>query len=179
MPDSDQIHSEALRNGMGDATVFPTAAKPQEEASYRIISYSGRDLPESYHGLVYSKWLRSLRHGNDYFKLIDAQAFYKAYGPYISMTLHRPEAIVRLAVLTDDPDVVLGFSVSRETILDYVHVLRIRLKVPTGIDVIDYRRRGIGTALMPQGITSFTHITRTWLTIWGSKFGSWKFNPFA
>lgn len=148
-------------------------------SAYTVVQYSGKDLPASYRGLIYSKWLRSLRHGNDYFKLIDGKSYYESYSAYISMLLLKPECVVRLAVLADDRDVVLGFSVSRGTVLDYVHVLRIRLKVPTGFDVTDYRRHGIGTKLIPKGIDTFTHITKTWLIVWGNKFPQWRFNPFA
>lgn len=152
---------------------------PQESdlASYKVIAFRGGLLPEQYKGVVYSKWLRSLRYGNDYFKLIDAPAYYEAYHRYISNILKH--AVVRLAVLSDDADVVLGFSVTRGTILDYVHVLRIRLKVPTGISVVDYRGRGIGKSLVPDNIEAFTHITKMGLIIWGNKYSHWKFNPFA
>ncbi len=73
---------------------------------------------------------------------------------------------MKLAVLTDDRDVVLGFSVSRGKVLDYVHVQK------------DLRKQGIGTALIPLGIDTITHLTKSALPIWGSKYGSWKFNPF-
>ncbi len=126
--------------------------------------------------MIYSKWLRSLRFGNDYFKLADAAAYYEAYQRYITNILQ--VATVRLAVISDDEDVVIGFAVVRNNILDYVHVLRLRLKSITGFDVVDYRRRGIGTKLVPKNIDTVTHLTRTALTIWGSKYSHWKFNPF-
>ncbi len=136
-------------------------------STYTVISYPADHLPEEYRGLVYSKWLRSLRYGNDYFKLIDAKAYYTAYHRLITRILEMADATVRLAVLTDDHDVVLGFSVSRAEVLDYVHVHK------------HHRRLGIGTNLVPRGIEEITHVTRTGLTIWGSKYLRWKFNPFA
>jgi GNAT superfamily N-acetyltransferase len=117
--------------------------------------------------LIFSKWLRSLRYGNDYFKLIDPPAYYAAYHRFIQNILNHPDTSVRLAVLSDDADVVLGFSVSRGTILDYVHVHK------------DQRRQGIGRQLVPKGIDTITHLTRTGLSIWGSKMAGVKFNPFA
>lgn len=148
-------------------------------AEYSIISFHGWELPPQYHNVIYSKWLRSLRHGNDYFKLVDAEAYYSTYRRYIEKILSLPETVVRLAVIADDHDVVLGFSVSRKNILDYIHVLRIRTEIPTGLAISDYRRHGIGAHLLPPGIDTFTHLTKTALTIWGSKFQHWKFNPFA
>lgn len=164
---------------MGDEKIHPSPAQQESLASYSVIGYSGQELPESYHGLIYSKWLRSLRHGNDYFKLIDPKAYYESYRIYIHGVLQRPETVVRLAVLDDDHDVVIGFSISRHNVLEYIHVLRMRFKLPSGIEVSDFRRQGIGRRLIPKEIDTFTHITKTWLLIWNSKFRDWKFNPFA
>jgi GNAT superfamily N-acetyltransferase len=136
-------------------------------SGYRIIAFSGYKLPAAYTELVYSRWLRSLRFGNDYFKLIKSNAYYEAYHRYIQRVLEHPDSMVRLGVLSDDADVVLGFSVSRGSILDYVHVHK------------DHRRLGIGTKLVPQGIDTITHLTRTGLAIFGSKHFNWAFNPFV
>ncbi len=136
-------------------------------SSYRIKAYAARLLAPEYKGLIYSKWLRSLRYGNDYFKLVDPDAYYRAYHKYITAVLAFSDSIVRLAVLADDPDVVLGFSVARGNILDYVHVHK------------HQRRQGIGTRLIPEGIDTISHVTKTGLSIWGSKYGHWLFNPFA
>lgn len=167
---------------MGDEDLLPQGTQSEGLGSYSIIEFRASDLffgKHQYRNLIFSKWLRSLRHGNEYFKLIDPPAYYEAYGIYINRILNNPQAWIRLAVITEDPDVVLGFCVFRETVLDYVHVLRIRIKTEKGFDITDYRRRGIGSKLIPKGIETFTHLTRTWLTIWGSKYGHWKFNPFA
>ncbi len=138
-------------------------------STYKIIAFKAEDLPKDYSGLIYSKWLRSLRYGNDYFKLIHPEAFYRSYERYISTILDAPNAVVRLAVLTDDQDVALGFCVYRGSTLDYVHVHK------------HQRRLGIARNLIPDGIDTITHVTKTGLSIWGSKpkCREWKFNPFA
>lgn len=135
--------------------------------TYSVITRRGPELPTEYRGLVYSKWLRSLRYGNDFFKLIDAKCYYTAYHRRITIVLDSHDCVIRLAVLSDDRDVVLGFSVSRDHVLDYVHVHR------------DQRRQGIGTSLIPPGVEYISHLTKTGLTIWGSKYGHWRFDPFA
>jgi GNAT superfamily N-acetyltransferase len=117
--------------------------------------------------MIYAKWLRSLRFGNDYFKLIDSDDYYLTYHRYITNLLAQPAATVRLAVLSDDRDVVLGFSVTRGNILDYVHVHK------------DHRRCKIGTHLIPCGIDTITHVTKSALPIWNNKYSNWKFNPFS
>jgi len=134
-------------------------------SSYQVIQFKGPELPECYTSLIYSKWLRSLRYGNDYFKLIEPDSYYKTYNKHIEFILTRPNAVIRLAVLADDHDVVLGFSVVRDNILDYVHVHK------------DQRRQGIGTALVPSGISTITHLTKIALAIWPDH-PNWDFNPF-
>lgn len=154
---------------MGNKGIHAEAAEPddaEELASYIILSYPAKELPHEYLGLIYSSWLRSLRNGNDAFKLIDAQAYYRHYHPYIGHILAHPDATIRMATLSDDKDVVLGFSVTRGQLLDYVWVQ------------YDFRRLGIGKMLVPYDITTITHFTRTALTIWNNKYSYWKLNPF-
>lgn len=137
------------------------------DSSYVIVSHHGQEVPEAYRNLIYAKWMRSLRYGNDFFKLVDPEAFYDSYQQYIATILNMPRTVVRLALLSDNRDVVLGFSVHRGPILDYVHVHR------------SLRMMKIGTSLLPQNVDTITHLTRTALSIWGSKYKHWKFNPFA
>jgi hypothetical protein len=136
--------------------------------SYTVIRYAGRSLPDIYRNLVLSKWMRSFRYGNDYIKLADSDSYYFAYSIYINRILNLlPDTLVRLAVLTSDTDVVLGFSVIRGRILDFVHVHK------------DQRRQGIGRSLVPDYIERFTHLTRTGMKLWPTKMPKCKFDPFA
>ena len=153
---------------MGSAKMDSKTAKSETVSSYTILSIPGIELPNSYKNLVFSKWLRSLRYGNDYFKLIDSDSYYKTYHAFIDLLLHKPETLVRLAVLTEDNDVVLGFSVCRGNILDYVHTHK------------DMRKQGIATSLVPSSsINTITHLTKTGMSIWNSKLKDVLFNPFA
>lgn len=138
-------------------------------STYSIICYKGGDLPQRFHSLIYSKWKRSNRHGNDWWKLVAYEAYYPAYERYIDVLLSKPGSIVRLAVLSNDKDNVLGFSVCRENVLDYIYVHK------------DHRKQGIGTSLFPYGTTIFTHLTYTARFIWKTKekYKHLKFNPFA
>lgn len=137
------------------------------EASYKIISFKGSEIPSSYEGFIFSSWLRSLRKGNEMFAATDSGQYYREYHAFIGNLLKKPDSVVRMAVLVDDPDVVLGFSASREDVLDYVYV--------------HFHQRGlkISDMLIPSNITTFTHMTKMWLPIWQSKYKHWKFNPFA
>lgn len=138
----------------------------QKEASYKIIAFIGPRLSQEYKGVIYAKWLRTLRYGNDYFKLIDAKDYFENYGRYLDFILQKPSTIVRLAVLSDDTDVVLGFSVSEGYTLHYCYVQR------------DVRKNGIGMSLMNFGVKQITHVTKIGLEVWNKKFPKAKFNPF-
>jgi GNAT superfamily N-acetyltransferase len=152
----------------------PAIQQTPSTSTYSIISYPASQLPKSYEALVYSKWLRSLRFGNDYFKLMDKHPYFVAYHAYLSQLLAKPNTVIRLAVLSDDPDTVLGFSVCRDHIVDYCHVHK------------DLRKQGIGTSLLPSDIIknegegySVTHLTNIGLSIWSKKLSKARFNPFA
>jgi hypothetical protein len=134
--------------------------------SYTILKFKGTELPEQYHDLVFSKFLRSLRFGNKYFKLIDSDAYYKVYNAYFKTLIVRPEATISLAVLSDDHDVVLGWALQEPKKLHYVYVNK------------DGRRMKIATALV-EPFDVFTHLTMLGVAFWKNKHKKAKFNPFA
>ena len=135
-------------------------------SSYSVLLYAGRDLPDRYSNLILSKWLRSLRYGNEYLKKIDKEAYFKHFTEVINGAMQHPLGAVRLAVLTEDHDVVLGFSVHRGAILDYVYVNR------------EYRKQGIGRALVPPGVAVITSMTKIGQSILGKIPNPIKFNPY-
>lgn len=137
-----------------------------KEATYSVISFSGKAIPDEYRSLVFSQWMRTLRYGNEYFKLTESRHYFGAYQKYIETLLARPGAVVRLAVITDDRDVVLGWSLMDGTTLHYVHVQK------------DQRNKGVGTILVPKYIESISHLTKAGLSIWNKKYPHAKFNPF-
>lgn len=137
------------------------------QTSYSIISFPGKDIPKQYEGYVYDRWLRMLRQHNETFKFLDTDSYYKIYHAFIEGLLQKPDSVVRFAVLSDDHDVLLGFCASREDVLDFIYVHK------------DYWGQKISTALIPKGITTFSHMTKLWLPIWQSKYKHWKFNSKA
>lgn len=143
----------------------------EEAPTYSIITFFGKDLPtkyKSYEGYIEANWLQSLRKYNEmYKKMEDYTIFYTEYRNFIRNLMGKPGCTIRLAVLTEDPDVILGFSCKREDVLDYVHVR------------LEQRGQKISTALIPDNITTFSHMTKMWLPIWDAKYKYMKFNPFA
>lgn len=138
-----------------------------EMNGYKILSFSGQDPAlRPYRSMVHSDFKRSLRYGNDWYKLIDSDRYYAAYGIIIDHLLKQKEAQVKLAVLADDPDVCLGWSLSEEPKLHFVFVKR------------DYRKQGIGAALMPKHFNQITHLTKIAFSIWNNKLKDVIFDPF-
>ena len=138
----------------------------QEKASYQIIAWMSPDLPDSYKPMLFSKWLRSLRYGNDYFKLMASREYFTWYHTFIEFLLRKRGSMVRLAVLHDDHTVVLGFAVVRGNTVDYIHVHK------------DYRRKGIAKALLPKDVRYITHLTKTGMGFWNTACPEAEFNPF-
>jgi len=138
----------------------------QIEATCKIKICKGDRLPDTYRNFIIARWTRSFRYGNDYMRLIDSDAYYKAYTKYIESLLQQPNTLVRIAILADTPDVAFGFAVTSKEVLHYVYV------------GLDYRRLGIGKLLVPGPISEFTHLTKTGLKLWPAKASKAKFNPF-
>lgn len=135
--------------------------------TYRIQTYSGTDPAlNSYKNMIRSFFMKSLRDGNDWFRAIDSNVFYKTYFLVIDLILSRADTIVKLAVLSDDEDVCLGFSIMEGKVLHYVFV-----KPP-------YCRQGIGSALVPKPFDCVTHLTKIGKDIRSKKFRKTTFNPF-
>jgi hypothetical protein len=154
---------------MGDQALEPGPAQVQlaeKKASYAVIAYLGKDLPETYRNMILAKWLRTLRFGNDFFRLIESNAYFETYQKYIKAIIGRPQCVVRLAVLSDAPDVCLGFSVSEPDTLHYVWCHK------------DNRKIGVASALMQFPFSVITHLTSAGMGIWHKKFPAAKFNPF-
>lgn len=142
------------------------AADGIEKTEIQIIKYAGYALPKEYWNYLLGKWKRSLRHGNDFFRLIDNRAFNDAYDFLITSLLFRPNAVIRLAVLSDNSDVALGWSLIEEDTLHYVFVQA------------EYRGMGLARKLVPTPINTFTHLTRRGIGLWTAKAPNAKFNPF-
>ncbi len=141
------------------------APQDEVEAGYRILSFRSH-APKEYESFVYARWLNSLRYGNDMFRLMDAETYYAAYALYVEGVLKREDSRLRVAVLSDDEDTALGWSVDEGDVLHYVYVKP------------ECRKAGIAKSLVPSNIKTITHITKIGLAIWQKKLPQAKFNPF-
>lgn len=151
---------------MGDKELHEGAVET-EKSSYKVIKYNVEHLPDSYRNMILAKYLRSLRHTNDYFKKVDAAFFFKYQTEIIQDIMLRANAYIKLAVLSDDNDVVLGWSLMEPTILHYVWV------------GADYRNLKIGSILTSDAFHTITHYTKSGFSIWQKKFPNVVFNPYS
>jgi ribosomal protein S18 acetylase RimI-like enzyme len=136
-------------------------------SSYTIRTMSATELTEELQGLIIARWCRTLRFTNDFFKLTDPDSYWNVYPTFVRRLLERQDCQVRLAVLAEDTDVVLGFCVYRGAALDYVHTQR------------DARRLGIARALIEeQGFEKITHVTKSGLQLWAKVLPKVKFDPW-
>lgn len=98
--------------------------------------------------LIFATWLRGLYYGNDLFNSMKKDNFMKRYHDVIQLVLNKTGLIIKIAALKEDPDCVLGYSVSQESVLHWVYVKQA------------WRRLGIAKALCPLPLTACTHLTK-------------------
>ncbi len=143
------------------------------ENSYKIIEMkTAGPAFEQYKPLVLATWLRGLKHGDEFFCLVDPEAYYTIYSKVILSLLKRPECRARLAVMADDSDTAIAWTVYEGKVLHFIFVKR------GGSGELTGRRQGIATSIFPDGVDTFTHITKVGKSIWLKKFKDLKFNPF-
>jgi hypothetical protein len=142
------------------------------KSNYVIKEFKGLD-PEldQYKAVIQATWLRGLKHGSEFFGLVDTKIFFTVYSKVVMALITRPEATVRIAVLADDHDVIVGWSAFEGKILHYVFVR-------PGEKGASPRKHGIATALVPKDFEMITHLTKVGKSIWRKKYRTVKFNPF-
>lgn len=112
---------------------------------------------------IYATWLRPFYYDNDYIGEIQREIFFSKYPKAINMILGSRNVSVTIACLMDEPDVVLGYSVIEGNKLHWVYVKKA------------WRQLGIAKKLIPEGITSCSHLTCLGKLL---KPLNWKFDPF-
>lgn len=126
----------------------------------KIRSYEPDDK-----NFIYTSWLRGLRFGNDFFREIDSDVYYREMQKTVDTILALKDTKVDVACLIEDPRVILGYVVNRPDVLDWVFV-----KLP-------WRRMGVARTLLKDKEIKFVSN----ITIVGDKIRKkkgWVFNPF-
>ncbi len=117
--------------------------------------------PEDINFLL-STFLKGLYYGSKFWGLVDQEAFFQNYEPFVKQLMLRSD--VKIACLEEDKDVILGYSISRSNVLHFLFVKK------------SYRKLGIGKLLYPAGIDTVSHITDQGDSM--RRKLNLKFNPF-
>lgn len=126
-----------------------------------------RPFTDRDHSFIYATWLQGLRHSNDFYKLIDADTYYRQYHRVIEAILTNPSTQVSVACLKETPDVILGYSVTNtpNALLHWVHVKKA------------WRGIGIAKSLISKDIKTVTHVNKLGVS-YLQKHPGFVFNPF-
>lgn len=116
-------------------------------------------------GFIMASWLNGMRYGNWQFEQIPKEYYFTGYAEHIRKIFEIPGTKIDVAVLSDDPNTIVGYHVYTGKASHWIFVKK------------DYRGHGIGRLLFNR-----THITvATGTTKIGKalikKIGL-KFNPF-
>lgn len=129
-----------------------------------------RDLVEEDKAFIYATFLRGIYYGDTLFGEIPKDVFMTEYHKIIENILATPNRKVRVACLKEDPNVILGYSVSKARekgdTLDFIFV-----KAP-------WRKIGIGKSLLPENVIAATHATKLGLLLLKLKLPGVKYNPW-
>lgn len=134
---------------------------------YKSELVSIREGIKEDNNFILSTWLKGLRYGNSWFGLIDKDAYFKVYGDLLNRVLSTPGCKVSVACLKDNPDCILGYSVTRMDglVLDFVYSKRA------------WRNIGIAKSLIPENVKFVTSITTVGAAMLKKRSGV-TFNPF-
>lgn len=133
----------------------------QSQALATIRKGEKNDLP-----FIYATWLKGLRWGNRMFEYIDQELYFKNYQKVVEALLESPGTQINVAVLKEDPAVILGYSVSEGDRLHWVHVKKA------------WREIGIAKTLVPPETSSISHVTDVAIKILSKQKKRIIFNPF-
>lgn len=115
---------------------------------------------------IMDSWIRGQYHGSPYWSQMPKDLFYKHYAKRIEQILATPLTATYVAVLSDDPSIIIGFMVSTRSTLHWAYTK------------LDYRGQGV-QRLLAQG-QGFTHTSSS--TLPGASISKKKklmFNPFV
>ncbi len=129
--------------------------------------YDIRDMTKEDKNFIMATFLRGLYYGDSWFSLMPKDIFMQAYKTIIEGLIDSDKAVVQVACLKEDPNVILGYSILSA---DYQAIVWVFVKTA-------WRRRGIAKSLAPQHPTAVMHLTTLGKSLL-SKYPNVVFNPF-
>jgi hypothetical protein len=106
-------------------------------------------------------WLLGLFYGSEFYSQIRNKIYFDNQKIVVEALIKTSDVLV--ACLNDDPEVILGYSVTQGPTLHWVHVKSY------------FRKNGIAKTLIPQEIKQVTFLTKIGKAI---KPKTWEFNPY-
>lgn len=127
------------------------------------ISGSSEELAP-YINFIRISYGKTVKASCSYFVAIPVDLFIERFNQTFTHLLSK--SMVRLMVLKEGPEVIIGYSIYHDNILSVVFVKRI------------FRKQGLMAALIPEGITDYATFIKKenhWLL---EKFPALRFNPY-
>lgn len=101
---------------------------------------------------ILATWMKGNYYGSDWFKEIEKKSYYNNYSRYVQKILLKPSVIIAIACLKENPDIILGYSVTEEVsgknIVHFVYVKD------------EWRKIGIAKDILPKKIDIITSMTK-------------------
>lgn len=126
-----------------------------------------RPYIEADRNFVLATWIRGAKHGSDFFKRMDPKAYFRHYNVFLSNLVDSPDTSITIACLQEDPSVILGYAVTRNSgqSVDWVYVKN------------QWRKVGIAKSLLSHSFSEVSHLTDVAEKIL-RKVPNVVFNPF-
>lgn len=130
--------------------------------------YQVRDFKEEDKNFVLATFLRGLYYGDSWFTDIPKDIFMDNYKSVAESLVSSPKVTIKIVCLKEDTDVILGYSIlsSDFQTVHWVYVKSI------------WRRRGIGSSIVPNYFTAASHLSGLGRTLM-KKYKDAIFNPFS
>lgn len=123
-----------------------------------IRDAQGTDLP-----FIYSTWLKNLYYGSHWFREIDKDRYFDKYKRVVTSLI--THSTVKIACLSSEPEVIIGYVVYRGDTLHWVYVKKA------------WRQMGIAKELVPvNDIRWVSHLTKIGKQL---RRKEWRFDPFV
>ncbi len=130
---------------------------------YNIRSFRQEDT-----AFIFASSLRGIYHGDSWFSLIPRHIFMVNYKNVISALMSNPNTIIKVAVLPEDDNVIIGYSILSKD-LTTAHWIFVKSA---------WRLKGVARNLVPKNISCVTHLTAVGKDLLLKKFPTAIFNPF-
>jgi hypothetical protein len=129
--------------------------------------YDIRDYKESDKNFILATFLRGLYYGDSWFSSIPKDIFMDSYGRVANRLVSDPRVSIKLAVLREDPDVILGYSL----------VSKDQQAIIWAYTKSAWRKQGIARSLIPSNPLYVMHLSELGKQLL-PKLPSAVFNPF-